>query len=179
MNSPIDDSGRSGQAEPFSKNPQEFCWIARKLHPAILLQVLLVFAAFMAVSQFVFQSSGAVKSLALAAIAAIISLLPQALARFEYRADEAGVERRSISRKKGQAFGKVFSWEELSHMVPTRQGFKYFLRLDESSRLKRFFKMNISDKYSGEIHVEAKDRNRIRDLLANKDVPVRTRRKIE
>lgn len=170
MSEPIDASAKPDRDTELRNEPEEIRWIARKLSPAILLYTLLVFAAFMAVSHFVFHSPEAVKSLALAAAAAIVALLPQILGKFEYRADVAGVHKRAYGRKANGPFSRVFGWDQLSHVEATRHGFKYFLQLDEKNRFLRWTKRQFSDRYSGEIHVEAADQNRIRDVLAEKGV---------
>jgi hypothetical protein len=127
------------------------------------------------VSQFVFHSPNAVRSLALAAFASIVALLPQVLGKIEYRANESGVGMRSHGKKDRQSFRKVFDWGELTHAVPVKHGFRYFKKLDEKSALRRFVKMQFSDWHSGEIHVEADDRDRVLGLLTDRDISNRHR----
>ena len=170
MNEPIEETATPYRDAELGEQPEETRWIARRLHPVIVVYTLLVFAVFMAASQFVFHSPDAVKSLALAAAAGIVALLPQVFARIEYRADASGVQKRAHGKKARGAFNKVFDWDQLSHVTPTRNGFKYFLQLDEKNTFLRWTKRQFSDRYSGEIQVEKKDRSRIRHLLGERGV---------
>jgi hypothetical protein len=173
MNSKSSNSSRTEQ----ESNPQdkfiEVSWIARKLRPTILVYVLLIFATLMAVSLFVFQSTNALKSLAMAAVASAVALLPQVLSKIEYQANESGLGTRPHGKAGNQDFRLIFLWNELDHARFVKQGFKYIRNLDEKSPAKRFLKRQFSDKYSGEIRVDAEDRDRVYELLTERGVAIR------
>ena len=59
----------------------------------------------------------------------------------------------------------MFAWSELSHVVPVKHGFKYVKTINETNALRRFWKRHISDKFSGEVHVERKDLERILGIV--------------
>jgi len=124
----------------------------------VLAYVFLVFLAFMAMAWFGFHSLAAVKALALAAVGYGVALTPALLTRIEYELDDHGVRQRTLDRKKARAFQELFRWEELSHIVALRRGFKFFRPLSEPNALRRFWKKHLSDAYSGEVHVEAAER---------------------
>ena len=159
----------------YSGHGDDIRWSARKLRPSILVHVILIFVSFMAISLFVFHSMTAVRSLALGALALIVALLPQVLGRFEYQADESGVSKRSMGNKDKEDFERIFHWSELTHVSLLKHGFKYFKNLDEKNPVQRFVRMQISDKYSGEIHVEKMDQDRIVELFTDQGVPVQKR----
>jgi hypothetical protein len=139
-------------------------WSARKIRPIVVLYVMAVFAFFMAMAYFVFSSTEAVKALALAAVATIVATLPGIMERIEYRLTQIGVERKN---KKNESPGctVVFRWDELSRVVPMRHGFKYFKNINETSPLRRFWKVHLCDQYSGEVHVEKDDLGRVLQLV--------------
>ena len=168
-----------GLAEPGSEASHQgeagdVHWISRKLRPITLLYVLLLFGAFITVSHFVFHSGDAVKALAIAAFAFIIALLPAILVKIEYRATDAGVEKRSIRAGNPGSYTDAFQWDELSHVVFAKNGFKYFKHMDVRNPILRFLYTQFSDKFSGEIHVEPADWVRVKALLAERDVTVRS-----
>ena len=175
MNEHSEDFARKDPGSGFENQSTEIQWVARKVKRSVLVYVLLVFGSFMALSQFVFHSAGAVKSLALAAFAAIVALIPQVLRKIEYQANDSGVRMRAYGREAKGEFRKVFNWGELSHAVSTKRGFRYFKTLDEKGPVRRFMKLQFSDRYSGEIHVEPKDEDRVYGLLEERGVSIRQR----
>jgi len=143
-------------------------WRARKLRPVVLWGVVLVFLAFMAVARFVVHSGEAVKALALAAVAALVPLLPGVINRQEFRLTDRGLDRRLHDPKKPREFRVVFAWADLAAVVPTRHGFKYARRLPPSGRARRFWNRHLSDAYSGEVQVEEADRAAVLAILADR-----------
>ncbi len=157
--------------------PEILCyWSARKMNPIILLYVAVVFVTFIALSYFVFQSMTGVKALALAAVGAIFSLIPGVSGRVEYRLTGGYLEHRPLGKKEPGEFERVFQLDQLSHVVPTRDGFKFYLPLNDSNPLRRFWKSHVSDAFSGEVHVEMVDRERVLDVLAQHGIPCRRSR---
>ena len=146
-------------------------WSARRMQPVIILYVALIFVGMIAVSHFLVRSPTAVKALALAAIGFIVPLFPGVMSRTEYRLTETGLDKRPLDDKKPKEFQEVFRWDRLSHVVPVKYGFKYYLKLGAVSRLQRFWKYQVSDAHSGEFHIEATDRDEILAVLARFDVP--------
>jgi hypothetical protein len=151
-------------------------WTARKMEPITLVGVVLVFLAFMALSLFVFHSVAAVKALAAAAVASLVPLVPAVLNRIEYRLTERELASRTLDPKKPRDFKRVFMLDELSHIVPTRHGFKFFKALEDPSPLRRFWKTHISEACSGEVHVETADQKRVLGELARRGVSVKRKR---
>lgn len=147
-------------------------WSARRVHPVIVLYILAVFAAFIVISHFIFHSQAAVKALVIAAVGAVIATLPNLLGRIEYRLTESGVEKRVLGRQSPLMFEKVFRWEELSHVVPVRRGFKFFKQVPESSPLRRFWNLHISDRFSGEVHAEKQDLQRVLGLVERQGITI-------
>jgi hypothetical protein len=142
----------------------EHTWIARKVRPWVAGGVAAVFLAFMALSWFVFGSGTAVRSLAAAGVAALVAMVPGLLARVEYRLTDSGVERRPVRPRDPQPFEPLFSWDELSHVVPTATGFSFYRALDARG-VARLWKYHVLSGYSGEVHVEPEDMGRIRGLV--------------
>lgn len=162
-----------GSATSSSKESQvPDCWTARKIRPVVILYVLGVFAAFIVMSIVVFQSRDAVKALVVAAVGAVIAIAPGVVERIEYRLTASGVEKRTVKAKKPREFTGVFLWSELSRVVAMRHGFKYFKTLDESNPLRRFWKAYLSDQYSGEVHVEKDDLERVLDVVSRRGVSI-------
>jgi len=144
----------------------EYTWKARSMRLSTILYVVAVFVGFMALAQFVFHSFEAVKALLFTAIGSIGVLIPQFLIRIEYRFTDTGLaKRRAVKAKKPQAFKDVFLWDQLSHLIPTKTGFKYYKRVEEAGLIKRFLELHVSDKFSGEFHVESEDRERVRAII--------------
>ena len=144
-------------------------WSARKIRPIVVLYVVAVFAAFIAVAYFVFDSLEAVKALALAAVATIGATLPGIMERLEYRLTEAGIERKKLKDTSSE-FKEVFRWDELSHVVPMRHGFKYFKTLKETNPLRRIWKVHFCDEYSGEVRVEKADLGRVLGIVKGQGI---------
>jgi hypothetical protein len=149
------DSGRQVHAQ----------WTARKVSPGVLLSVILVFAAFIALAELVVHSREAVSGLALAALGALAATVPGVLEKTQYRLTEVGIEKRSLRRDEAGAFTTIFRWDELSHVVPLRRGFKFSKGMDDSNPIRRFCKRHISTRYSGEVHVERADLTRVLALV--------------
>ena len=166
-------SDNSDAKDPIRGKPRDVRWVARKLQPVTLIYVLLVFGAFMAVSHFVVHSASAVKSLALAAVGGCVALLPHVIRRTEYHASDTAVEKRPFRKNREGAFEEMFRWTDLSHVVRTKHGYKFFRKLEDERPVVRFLKLQLSDRYSGELHVEAEDRKRVENLLKTRNVPIR------
>ena len=147
-------------------------WSARKVQPIVVLYVLAVFAVFAVVAHFIFHSTEAVKALAIAALGAVAATVPGVMERVEYRLTESGVEKRSAKKSPGP-FQEIFRWPELSRVVPTSHGFKYFKAMDEPRPLRRFWRRHFSDVCSGEVHVEREDLERVLGLVERQGGPVR------
>jgi hypothetical protein len=154
------------------KRPVLCRWTARRVQPVVLLWVAAVFVGYMLIALFVFHSTTGVRELAIAAVAALVPLVPAVLARVEYRLDEVGLEQRPVSGRKPTEFTAVFRLAELSHVKPIRFGFKFYRPLDETSRWRRFWKLHVSDAFSGEVHVDPADRDRVVGALAGQGVIV-------
>ena len=148
-------------------------WSARKLQPVVLAYVAAVFLGFIALSFFVFHSMTAVKVLAMTAVAAIVPLVPSVIMRIEYRITERGLDRRTLNRDEPQEYERVFRFDELSHVVSMKFGFKFYLPLKASNPLRRFWMAHVSDEFSGEVHVEPEDRETVRNILAEQGIPIR------
>lgn len=140
-------------------------WSARKVRPIVILYVLGVFAVFMVVSILVFHSMDAVKALVAAAVGGVAATVPGVLEKIEYQLTEAGINKRTVNTKKPGPFKGVFRWEELSRVVPMKHGFKYYKTLSETSPFRRFWKAQICGEFSGEIHVEKEDLERILGIV--------------
>lgn len=143
------------------------------MQPVVAVYVAGVFVGFIALAYFVFRSPDAVKALATTCVGSLAALAATMLTRSEYRLTEVGLGKRLLSPKKPREFKDVFAWDDLSHLVPTRTGFKYYKKLDEPRRLARVFKLHVFGDYSGEFHVEREDRERVRALIAGRGVQVR------
>jgi hypothetical protein len=140
-------------------------WSARKVQPVVIVYLLGVFAAFIAASLVIFHSPDAVKALLIAAVGAVTATLPSVLSRVEYRATSSAIEKRSVDKHNPREFEEVFRWDELSRIVPVRHGFKYSKKTIEANSLRRFWRLHLSDRYSGEIHVEKRDLERVLGLI--------------
>jgi hypothetical protein len=140
-------------------------WSARRISPLVVLSVASIYGAFLALAYFVFHSTGAVKGLALAAVGTLVPLLPALTRRIEYRITETGLESRPRRRENPDAFREVFRWDQLSHVVPGRRGFKFTKPNPGSNPLRRFWNAHFSDAFSGEVHLEAEDRERVLRLV--------------
>lgn len=165
----------SGSAEADRDDPVALDqWAARKIQPIVVLYVVAVFAVFMALSLFVFHSDEAVKALAIALVGAGVATIPGLVERVEYQLTDSGLARRPLKTKNPGPFRDVFRWEELNHIVPMKHGFKYFKTPKETNPLRRFWKQHISDRYSGEVHVERSDLDRILATVERQRATTRT-----
>ena len=140
-------------------------WSARKVPPVVLLYLAALSAVCILLAHFVFHSGEAVKGLVIAAVGAIGVATPGVLEKVEYQLTESGIEKRKADPKKPGEFKNVFRWDQLSHIAPTRHGFKYYKVLNETNGLARFWKRHLSDAYSGEVHVEKHDLDRVLRLV--------------
>ncbi len=149
----------------------EHTWRARTMRPIVAVYVVGVFVGFMGMAHFVFHSEDAVRALFVAAIGAVAGMVPSVLNRVEYRITGFGLAKRSLRTKSPREFDDVFAWDELSHLVPTKTGFKFFKRLPDSGPVSRFFKLHFSAGHSGEFPVEPRDRARVRAIIDRKGLP--------
>lgn len=156
-----------------NRSVSEMTWTARSVRPVVLLYVVAVFVAFMAAAHFAFHSPSAVKALFTAAVGGVVALVPSLLKRIEYRLTETGVAKGSSKGKGPMEYKDLFSWGELSHVLPTSSGFKFYKRLDESNPVRRFWKLHIASGCSGEVHVEPEDRARVEAILVQRGIPTR------
>ncbi len=147
-----------------------FTWSARKIQPIVLLYVAAVFVATMALAYFVAHSMTAVKALAMTAVVAIVPLVPTVLMRVEYRLTERTIDRRPVDKEKPKNFEEVVRLDQLSHIVPVKHGFKFYKHLEEPSPLRRFWKLHVSDQYSGEVHMELADQERVLEALSQQGI---------
>jgi len=142
-------------------------WSARKARPIVLLYIVAVFTVFIVLSHFVVHSPEAVKALVLAAVGALVATVPGVTGKVEYRLTESGIEKRTVKENPGE-YEKIFAWDQLDRVVPMRHGFKYFKILNETNALRRFWKLHLSDRYSGEVHAERVDLDRILGLVGQR-----------
>jgi len=140
-------------------------WSARKVPPVVLLYLAALSAVCIAVAYFVFDSGDAVKGLVVAAVGAIGAATPGVLEKVEYQLTGSGIEKRKSNPKKPGEFESVFQWDQLSHIAPTKRGFKYYKVVNETRPVVRFWKRHLSDTYSGEVHVEKHDLDRVLGLV--------------
>lgn len=150
-------------------------WSARKVQPVVVLYVVVVFAAFVAAARFIFHTPEAVKALVMAAVGAVAATIPGVIGKVEYRATTSGVEQRKLDEKKPRQFEEAFRWDELSHIVPMRYGFKYYRTMHETTPVRRFWKLHVCDRFSGEIHLERHDLDRILGLVERQGVAISKR----
>ena len=143
-----------------------FQWSARKMQPIVLAYVAAVFLVFIALAFLVFHSMTAVKALAMTAVAAIVPLVPSVLQRVEYRLTDHAIERRLYGAEPPREFECLVRRVEVSRIVPLKHEFKFYKPLDEPNQVKRFWKMHVSDDFSGEVHVERADRELVYAELA-------------
>ena len=67
----------------------------------------------------------------------------------------------------------TFRLDQLSHIKLIKYGFKFYLVQDATNAVARFRNAHISGKYSGEVHVETVDRERVINVLASLGIPRR------
>ncbi len=145
-------------------------WSARKAPPVVVAYLAAVAAAFIAMAYFIFDSTEAVKALVIAALGAVGAATPSVLEKVEYQLTDLGIEKRSIKKKNPGQFKDVFHWDQLSRVVPMKHGFKYFKTMAKTSPLRRFWNVHLSDRFSGEVHVERRDLERILGVLEQRGV---------
>ena len=155
---------------PDPPEPVLETWVARTVHPIILLGVVGVFAAFAALAFFIFHSTEGVKALLLAAVGAVVATTPAVLSKVEYRLTSSGLGKRPLATRKRTSYRDVFRWDELSDIAPTRRGFTFRTHLDESNALRRFWKRHVSDRYFGEVLVERADLERVLEAIRARGV---------
>ena len=136
-------------------------WSARRIRPIVVVYVVVVFAVFAAIAHFIVRSPEAVKALLMAAVGTVAATVPGVMGKIEYRMTASGIERRTLNEKNPGKYEGVFRWEELSLVVPMKHGFKYHKVMDEGNPVRRFWQRHVSDRSSGEIHVEKHDLERI------------------
>ncbi len=132
-------------------------WSARKVQPTVILYVVVVFAVFIALAVFVFHSATGAKALVIAAAAGVAAAVPGVIEKVEYQLTELGIKKRRLDPRRPGQFDEVFRWDQLSRVVPMNHGFKYFKTVNETNPLRRFWTVHLSDRFSGEVHVEKKD----------------------
>jgi hypothetical protein len=137
----------------------------------VVVYLTAVFAAFIALAFFVFHSVEAVKALATTLIASVVALLANVVARTEYQLTESGLRKRPFNAGKPKDFKEAFSWEEVAHVIPNKHGFKYSLAIEDANPLLRFWKANLSASFSGEVHVEPADQEKVMGHLARRNIP--------
>ncbi len=147
-------------------------WSARKVQPIVMLYVVAVFVVFIALSVFIFHSPEALKALVIAAVGGVAATAPGVLEKVEYRMTGSGIEKRTVNAKKPRPFKDVFRWDELSRVSRMKHGFRYDKTMPEASRLRRFWKKHISDGYSGEIHVERGDLDRVLAIVGRQGIAI-------
>lgn len=127
---------------------------------------------FHGAAHFVFHSAEAVKALFYTAIASIGTLAPGILRRIEYQLTETGLAKRPFQLKQPREFQDVFSWDQLSYVIPTKSRFKFYRKVEAPNSMLGFLKLHLSDKHSGEIHVESEDRDRLRAIFEQRGIPM-------
>ena len=137
----------------------------------VLLYVSAVFIGFILLAFFAFNSIEAVQALLVAWLGALGATIPSVLGRIEYRLTEAGLEKRRRSREQPKEFKRAFAWEELSHLVPIKTGYKFYKDLPSSGSVSRFVRTHLSDAFSGEFHVEAEDQGPVQAIIERHGIP--------
>lgn len=140
-------------------------WIARKIRPVIAFGVVLVFLAFMTLAYFIFHSPEAVKALGMAALGSLGGVIASILTRSEFRLTHDGLDKRPYREKDPKEFETVFRWDELDHVVTTRNGFKFYKPISDTRAVGRWWKKWFSDAFSGEVQVESIDRETVGNIL--------------
>lgn len=147
-------------------------WSVRKISPKILLLIAIVFLIFIAIAYFGFHSTNAVQALIYSALGSIVTLLPGVFTFLEYRLSKEKLEYRPIRKKSQKSYKTIFLVKELSHLVKTADGVKYYLKFSENNSIRRFWKKHISDKYSGEVKIPNNDTSKILDTFKNYGVSI-------
>ena len=150
----------------------ELIWNARSVRPVVSLYVAGVFFGFMALAHFVVHSAEAVKALLLTGIGSVAALMANTLIRIEYRFTEVGLAKGPFKAKEPKALKQVFLWDELSHLIPTSTGFKFYKRVTATHGMARFLKLHVFGSHSGEFHVEREDLGKVRAVIERHGVPL-------
>lgn len=167
-----DEPKGEGSGGSAGDDPAPLCgWTARNVRPVVLVYLTAVFAAFIALALFVFHSVEAVKALATTLIASLVALLANVLAKTEYQLTESGLRKRTLNPGKPKAFKEVFSWGEVACVIPNQHGFKYYRAIEDANPLLRFWKAHLSASFSGEVHVEQADQEKVMGHLARRNIP--------
>jgi hypothetical protein len=112
-----------------------------------------------------------VKALILAAVGGVASLTPGIITKSRFRLTDSGLSRTPL-HSRGEREPKVlFTWEELSHIIPTKSGFKYYKDVPDPNAFRRFGKLHFSDSSSGEVRVEVEDQPRVMDIIRQRGIP--------
>ena len=97
-------------------------------------------------------------------------LVPLLVSRVEYRLSAEALEWRPVRSQQPAEFEVLFELAELDYVKPHSHGFKFFKHLGEASGMRRFFRKHLSDRFSGEVHVEKQDLNTVLGVLAQQGV---------
>jgi len=137
-------------------------WLARPMKPKFVLPYLAVFfAALIALAVFLFDSIAGVMSLAVTAVGTSVALLADLMIRIEYRLTESGIEKRRVRQQEPAPFKEIVRYPDLDHIELKRYGFRYFKKTDSTSRHMGSLKRTFSEELSGEVYIEAADRERV------------------
>lgn len=145
-------------------------WTARKIYPLVPVYIAGIFLGFIGFAVAV-QSKEAVIALATTGVGSIVALLPGILSRLEYKLTPKELLKRPATGDDLVSFQHVFQVGELSHFVMIQSGFKFFKPLETTRRMKRFIRKHLMAEYSGEVHVDRRDRERVRDALRRAGIP--------
>lgn len=140
-------------------------WSARKVRPVVLVWLALIFLTCLVVAYFIARSKETITALLAAGATALGTTAPSVMNKVVYRATPDTLEKLPPGKKKKQEYVTVFRWDELSHVKPGKHTFKYFKRFEEPNAVKRFWKLHVSDAWSGEFHVEDGNREEVLALL--------------
>jgi len=146
-------------------------WQARTMQTTFIVSYIgVVLAVLIPLAIFVFDSIAGIMTLAATAVGAIVPLLPNLRSKIEYRLSEAGLEKRRLRREHPAPFKELFRFPDLDYIVPNRRGFIYYKKMEATTPLRAFINRNLSDNYSGEVHLETADRERVLARLAERGV---------
>jgi hypothetical protein len=168
---PVEPTGEDPRGSAGDEPAILYGWTARNVRPVVVLYVTAVFAAFIALAFFAFHSVEAVKALATTLIASVVALLANVVAKTEYQLTESGLRKRPFNAGKPKDFKEAFSWEEVDHVIPKKHGFNYFRLIEDSNPFLRFWKAHLSASFSGEVHVEQPDQEKVMGHLARRNIP--------
>lgn len=148
-------------------------WSARKIHPSVLIYVVIIYFALIAIVYFGFNSRKVVITLAATLAGIILPLLPGVLKRIEYKLTAQTLEQRPLTPENTTEYKEVFKLNQLDHIVKIKHGFKFYLTIDEQKPFKLFWKKHLSDKFSGEVHVESGDIDRVIETVTKHGIASR------